>query len=139
MDLLAVVKNGRIVLDEATDLPEGTVVELGVYYPGTIASDAVGFLPTPLQPAVSTIYNLRQALTDGKTDMAAFYREQLVSDLNGAEVLPLLTVDVAPALRQLLRAPATDIRRQDLAALELALFDARLPDADESSIDTPMY
>ena len=121
--LHAVVKNGRIVLDEPTDLPEGTSVVLGVYSPSTVAPDATAFLPAPLQPVIATLTELRRALDGGQTDLAAFHRSQLNADLQGVEQ----TDRVSTALRRLMSAPAVEIRRQDVAALELALFDARLP------------
>jgi hypothetical protein len=65
MTLQAVVRNGRIVLDAPTDLPHGTVVELGVFSPETIPSDAMAFLPNELQPAITTISNLWCAPCNG--------------------------------------------------------------------------
>ena len=38
--LKAQVKNGRLVMDEPTELPEGTVLELAAYDPGDDLDDA---------------------------------------------------------------------------------------------------
>jgi hypothetical protein len=120
----AIVKNGRLILDEASDLPEGTVVELGIHLPGTLAPDALGFIEEGLQAAIPTIYRMWEALDAGESERIAVHREQLVRDLEGLRA-------ARDPLKALALTPAGEIRVQHLSGLELALFGARLPQPPE--------
>ena len=120
----AIVKNGRLTLDEPSDLPEGTVVELGVRSPGTIAPDALAFVDGALQPAIRTLYRLWEALDAGESERLVLLRQQLMRDLEGVPA-------GREPLKTLAAAAASDVRPQHLSALELAVFGARLPQPPE--------
>jgi hypothetical protein len=120
----AIVKNGRLMLDEPSDLPEGTEVELGVHSPGTLSPDALGLVEAGLQPAIRAIYRLWEAVDAGETERIAFHREQLMRDLDGLRA-------GADPLKALASTPVRAIRPQHLSGLELAVFGARLPQPPE--------
>lgn len=130
--LHAVVKNGRLVLDEPSDLPDGTVVELGVYSPSTFAPDALGFIDKELQPAIHVMYRLWEAVMDGQAEHIPLLRSQLLAALEHGQSDRVEDLNASrDALRRLSQVPASDIRPQDLSRLELALFGSRLPQPAE--------
>ena len=116
----AIVKNGRLTLDEPSDLPDGTEVELGVHSPGTIAPDALGFVERALQPAIHTIYRMWEALDRGEVENIDLHREQLMRDLEGVRA-------GREPMKTLAEIVAANVRPQHLSGLELAVFGARLP------------
>lgn len=131
--LHAVVRNGRLVLDEPSDLPDGTVVELGIFSPSTIAPDALGFVDADLQPAIQRIYRLWEAVTHGQLEAVEFFRTSLLADLERVRDVRVASPDaIREAKRQLMGTPASEIRAQVLSGIELTLFGARLPQPPEA-------
>jgi hypothetical protein len=134
--LHAVVKNGRLVLDEPSDLPDGTVVKLGVSSPSEIAPDALGFIDEALKPAIHAFYRLWEAVTNGRQEQIPLLRAQLLATLERGESARVGSLDVLrDATRQLSQVPAIEIRPQDLTRLELAVFGARLPQRAEDEYE----
>jgi hypothetical protein len=124
----AIVKNGRLTLDEPSVLPEGTEVDLRVCSPATIAPEAVVFLDEELQPAIRTLYRLWDAVDGGKAGHIAVHQEQLIRDLDGVrKVVQASHEGVSEARRRLEAMKPSSMCPQDLTGLELTLFTARLP------------
>ena len=76
----------------------------------------------------SRFYRLWEAVTDGRAEQIPPLRAQLLAALEREQTDRVKDWDaLRDALRRLSQVPSSDIRRQDLSRLELAVFGARLP------------